>query len=111
MLKSLPALAVRFWRWTVPVALTALAATLAIIFRVPIGHPSDVPMGYRAGSVTIGWIIVFILTSLTILYYRALIWLGERVAKALRRIAVPAVLVLGAIAPPWIHNFVVEREI
>jgi hypothetical protein len=110
--KRLPGLAARFWRWAVPALITALAATQWVVERRPYDVYTDtLAGGYWPGALTLSWIVGFVIASPTMLYYRALIWLGERFGDAASRALVPALLILGAIVPPWIHDVVVDRQI
>jgi len=110
--RSVLASAVRFWRWAVPVTVTALAVTIWLVETRPYDVYTDtLAGGYRPGWLTLSWVIGFLIASPTMLYYRALIWLGERLGEAASRMLVPTLVLIGSIVPPWLHDVIVDRQV
>lgn len=90
------------WRWLVPVATTGIAVSVSILSRDS--------LDWSARGQMLLFLGLMLLASPTILYYRLLIFIGERLLPPWP-IAGGLLLVLaGAILPPLLHNGVVDQS-
>ena len=100
------------WRWLVPYGLTAIPVTV-ILFAGQLYLPwTDVfprADAYRLGAVSVAWLTLMVMASPTILYYRLLIFAGERAVPRRPRTAVAILLLLGGIAAPLVQNWLAGR--
>lgn len=102
------------WRWLVPYGLTAVAVTILVSVEQPYVPWTDLfprADAYRMGALTTAWFAFMVWSSATILYYRLLIFAGERAVR--RRPLIGAILFLlaGALVPPLVQNGLAFRAI
>lgn len=101
------------WRWLVPFGLTAIPVTIVFcverLWLPTLRDMLPMPDEYVPGAVTVGWLKLMIIASPTILYYRLLIFIGERAVRRRPLIAATILLLLGGIGPPLVQNWMASR--
>jgi hypothetical protein len=100
------------WRWLVPYGLTAVPVTIILFaWQVYLPMTDMFPRtdAYRPGSVTFAWLLLMAIASPTILYYRLLIFAGERGVPRRPLAGAAVLLMIGAIAPPLVRNGLADR--
>jgi hypothetical protein len=101
------------WRWLVPYGLTALSVTIIFVaerlWLPTLRDMFPMPDEYRPIAVTLGWLFLMAIASATILYYRLLIFVGERAVPRRPLAGAAALLLVGAIAPPLVRNALADR--
>jgi len=100
------------WRWLLPYGLTAIPVTTLVVTEqlwVPRSDLMDGGDHYRVGTVTLIWLLLMLRASPTILYYRLLVFAGERAVPRRPRTGVAALLLLCGLAPPLVQNWLVSR--
>jgi hypothetical protein len=102
------------WRWLVAFGLTAIPVTIVFcverLWLPTLRDMSPMPDEYLPGAVTLGWLKLMAIASPTILYYRLLIFAGERAVPHRPLTAVAILLLLGGIAPPLVQNWWAARS-